>query len=201
MTAGNKGLLLVMMEPPASLEEEFNDWYDTEHLPQRRALPGFESAARYVCVAGWPKWLALYDLASLRALETAEYLAVSGANSTPWSKRILPRTAGRSRIVAEQISPGSQLSCPTDEMSSMLLARYRGGEPSELTAALKKAARGLSGFIQLRFFRSAGPASPDLWLIAAFGQPVTQAMLQGPLAGSGSNIVRLFNLYVPYHRG
>ncbi len=46
-----KGLLLVTMEPPASLEDEFNDWYDTEHAPQRRALPGFESASRWACLA------------------------------------------------------------------------------------------------------------------------------------------------------
>jgi hypothetical protein len=48
MTAG-KGLLLVMMEPPACLEEEFNDWYDTEHLPQRRSLTWFRKRVA-VCV-------------------------------------------------------------------------------------------------------------------------------------------------------
>jgi hypothetical protein len=201
MTAGNKGLLLVTMEPPASLEEEFNDWYDTEHLPQRRALPGFESGARYVCIAGWPKWLALYDLASPQVLETSAYLAVSGGNSTPWSKRILPRTIGRSRIVAEQISPGGELSCPSDEISSLLVARYGGGGLPGLTAALRQRASKLSGVRQLRFFRSDGSASSDIWLTAAFGQPVTQAMLQGLLASPGSSGVRLFNLYVPYHRG
>ena len=57
----SKGLLLVTMEPPASLEDEFNDWYDTEHFPQRRGLPGFESASRWVCIEGWPRWAALYD--------------------------------------------------------------------------------------------------------------------------------------------
>jgi hypothetical protein len=55
MTAG-KGLLLVTMEPPACLEEEFNDWYDTEHLPQRRTAPYLVSKApRGVCLSGWPK--------------------------------------------------------------------------------------------------------------------------------------------------
>ena len=32
-----KPLLLVLMEPPAGMEAEFNDWYDTEHLPERPA--------------------------------------------------------------------------------------------------------------------------------------------------------------------
>eukprot|EP01034_Spumella_vulgaris_P005546 gene5546-7080_t len=107
-----KGLLLVTMEPPAGLEEEFNDWYDTEHFPQRRALPGFESASRWVCLQGWPRWLAVYDLASPAALATPAYAAVSAGNSTPWSKRILPRTIGRQRIVAEQMGKGDVLTRP-----------------------------------------------------------------------------------------
>lgn len=43
-----KGFLLVTMEPPPAIEEEFNDWYDTEHVPERAFIRGFESAHRYV---------------------------------------------------------------------------------------------------------------------------------------------------------
>ena len=68
-----KGLLLVTMEPPASVEEEFNDWYDHEHLPQRMLMPGFETGARFVCLEGWPRWLALYDLTSLAALRRSSF--------------------------------------------------------------------------------------------------------------------------------
>ena len=31
----NQGLLLATMEPMPGFEEEFNDWYDTEHVPER----------------------------------------------------------------------------------------------------------------------------------------------------------------------
>ena len=34
------GLLFATMEPPANIEEEFQDWYDTEHFPERQSLPG-----------------------------------------------------------------------------------------------------------------------------------------------------------------
>ena len=30
----NKGFLLVLMQPPPTLEEEFNAWYDDEHIPR-----------------------------------------------------------------------------------------------------------------------------------------------------------------------
>jgi hypothetical protein len=36
-------------------EEEFNAWYNTEHLPELLALPGFLDAARYVATRGGPK--------------------------------------------------------------------------------------------------------------------------------------------------
>jgi hypothetical protein len=200
MTAG-KGLLLVMMEPPACLEEEFNDWYDTEHLPQRRSLLGFESASRYVCLSGWPKWLALYDLASPRTLETSDYRAVSGANSTPWSKRILPRTIGRSRVIAEQIAPGDKLSRPLDEVSNLLVARYPSTGLDRFLAGLQKAAADLIGLSQHRLFRTAGHPNADLWLIAEFNRPAAQEMLRDRLSEIGGSGARLFNLYTPYHRG
>ncbi len=117
-------LLMVTMEPPAGMEAEFNDWYDTEHLPQRCALPGFLSGSRWVCLDGWPRWLALYDLASVSALRTPEYEAVSGPHSTPWSRRILPATVGRRRVVATQIHPGAELAPPPRDVARLGLAHY-----------------------------------------------------------------------------
>src|SRR5437868_1913476 len=96
--------LAVLMEAPASLEEEFNDWYDTEHFPQRTALPGFLQGRRWVCLQGWPRYLAVYELIDSGALRTREYAEVCGEHSTPWSRRILPRTVGRQRLVLESLN-------------------------------------------------------------------------------------------------
>ena len=79
-----KALLVAMMQPSPNEEEEFNDWYDTEHMRDRAANPGFLTAMRFVCLEGWPRYLALYDLASIRALSEPEYIASSGANHSPW---------------------------------------------------------------------------------------------------------------------
>jgi hypothetical protein len=46
--ARRRGLLFTMTEPPAAMEDEFNAWYDSEHLAERRANPGFRSARRRV---------------------------------------------------------------------------------------------------------------------------------------------------------
>ncbi len=196
-----KGLLLVTMEPPADLEGEFNDWYDTEHFPQRRALPGFESASRWVCLEGWPRWLALYDLASASALETDAYRAVSGPNSTPWSRRILPRTVGRMRIVAEQVVPGGALSFAPQKVSRLLLARY-----PEASHRVKDVAQALAhslkdaGLLQIRLFAALEPAGSELWAIAEFDRPATAATLVGTAGNAAGCGADLFNLYASYHR-
>jgi len=79
----DKGFLLVTMQPPPAFEEEFNAWYDTEHLPERLAVPGFETALRFVCVSGHPRYLAMYDLTDPQVLDSPEYLKVALGNSTP----------------------------------------------------------------------------------------------------------------------
>ena len=54
-----KGLLLVMMETALTDDDEFNAWYDHEHIPERAAVPGFLSAVRYVCRSGFQRYLAV----------------------------------------------------------------------------------------------------------------------------------------------
>jgi hypothetical protein len=71
-----KGMLFSQMEPPAALEAEFNDWYESEHIPARLALPGFSRAVRYKACAGGPKYLAIYEIDDLAVLESPAYHTV-----------------------------------------------------------------------------------------------------------------------------
>ncbi len=102
------GLLLTITEPKPELEQEFNAWYDTEHIPERVAVPGFLSARRWVADVrpGEGKYLATYELVSAGVLHTAEYLAHAGENFTPWSKRMLSQTVVFRRWACQQIVPG-----------------------------------------------------------------------------------------------
>jgi hypothetical protein len=101
------GLLLTMTEPPPAMEEEFNAWYDTEHLPERLAIPGFLSARRWVAELdpGQGKHLATYELESPAVLGSAPYLA-RFRNPTPWSRRALGKAVVFRRWACEQINPG-----------------------------------------------------------------------------------------------
>ena len=107
----HKGTLIVMMHCPSSFDEEFNEWYDNEHVPERLAIPGFETGARFKCLSGFPSYLAVYDMASPEVIETEAYLKVAGSNFSPWTNRVLSRVK-ISRAVGKQIYPGYLLTTP-----------------------------------------------------------------------------------------
>lgn len=68
-------------------EDELNAWYAREHLPGLAAVPGTVRAARYIDLAGSPRYYACYDLADPQALGRPEWLAV---RATAWSARVRP---------------------------------------------------------------------------------------------------------------
>ena len=103
-----RGLLLTLTEPPPGMEEEFNAWYDEEHLAERLAIPGFRSARRWVAdaPAGAGKYLATYELDSAAVLTSAAYLARFD-NPSPWTRRCLGKAVVFKRWACEQVSPGN----------------------------------------------------------------------------------------------
>ena len=105
-TKGN-GIFLVYTDIDPVHDEEFNAWYDTEHLGDLLKMPGFLSAARYVAVKGGPKYLAVYELATADALKSPEFQHYR-ANPTPWSRRMSPVVIGKNftRTLGAQIFPG-----------------------------------------------------------------------------------------------
>jgi hypothetical protein len=104
----HRGLLLTMTEPPPAMEEEFNAWYDDEHMHERLSIPGFRSARRWVADTkpGEGKYLATYELDSLDVLTSPEYLA-RFQNQTPWSRRCLAKAVVFRRWAMKQLSPGA----------------------------------------------------------------------------------------------
>ena len=43
-----KGILLVAFDLTNAHEDEFHDWYDLEHIPERLRVPGFLNAERWI---------------------------------------------------------------------------------------------------------------------------------------------------------
>ena len=43
-----KGILIAAMDFSNVPTDEFNDWYDLEHIPERQRVPGFLSLQRWI---------------------------------------------------------------------------------------------------------------------------------------------------------
>jgi hypothetical protein len=197
----NKGLLLVTMEPPPTLEEEFNAWYDTEHLPQRQSVPGIETAHRFICLSGWPRYLATYDLASLEVIESAAYQAISGPHLSPWSRRLIAKVAGYYRAVAEQVYPGTALTHEDQPALRLVLVGFTlttEEHESNLIEALRNSFEQSSGLIQLRIFKAASSQRYDILGLAEFRKPVSASDLALESIASAHCQLNLLNIYSSY---
>lgn len=70
----SNGLLMVWTDIPANVEDDFNDWYNREHVRERVDVPGFIRSRRFVATSGAPKYLALYETENLQVLQSEPYL-------------------------------------------------------------------------------------------------------------------------------
>lgn len=96
-------LLINQMSIPPRHDAEFNEWYDTEHMPRLAALDGVLSARRFRAVAGTPMYTALYYLRHCELLQSNEWRA---AATTPWTTRIMRLRCAPRRMVFQR-SPAS----------------------------------------------------------------------------------------------
>jgi hypothetical protein len=103
MSEGPGGLLLVMMEVDREYEDEFNRWFDEEHLPERLGCPGFLSGRRYRVVDGEPTYLAIYELESTEVLESDAYRQMLPPSA--WMQRVSPGFTKIVRNVYVEITP------------------------------------------------------------------------------------------------
>jgi hypothetical protein len=104
--ANKKGLLFAAFDFSTAHADEFHDWYDLEHIPERLRVPGFINAERWISDENPNVAVATYDLDSLAVLRSAPYLAIGGANLSIWSKRVTGMAHRIMRYEGEQLVPG-----------------------------------------------------------------------------------------------
>ncbi|MCM8732052.1 DUF4286 family protein [Hephaestia sp. GCM10023244] len=81
-----RGLVVGLMNIAADAETEFNDWYETEHMPRLAAVAGVLVAARYRAGSGHaPAYLALYQMEDVAISQSAAWMH---AARTPWAARM-----------------------------------------------------------------------------------------------------------------
>jgi hypothetical protein len=196
-----KGLLLATMEPPANIEEEFQDWYDAEHFPERRDCEGFETANRFVCVDGFPRYLALYDLTSVEVLHGAAYAAIALKRYSAWTHRIIGKVWGQYRAEGIQVSTGNAKLGDNGPCARLMLWRFRNVPQrlaAQLMGGLDALYAGRPETAQLRVFRVPPNDPADYLALIELRCPVGPPKLE--LLGGAAAHVDLVNTYVPYAR-
>ncbi len=78
-------VLTVRLETDPAHEAEFNEWYNTDHLPALAGVPGVYRARRYRATAGSPRYLAVYELAN-REVRQGE--AWKKARDSAWTLKL-----------------------------------------------------------------------------------------------------------------
>lgn len=91
------GMLVVSLTPQRDHTQLFHEWYETEHLDEMLECPGFLRARRYIALEGIPNFFAFYDLETVEALKTEEFLRLSARpfdQSPPIEQQVGPHMTG-----------------------------------------------------------------------------------------------------------
>ena len=115
------GILIAAMDFSAAPADEFHDWYDLEHIPERLRIAGFLNAERWIGAKDPKISVATYDLAAAGVLKSPPYLAIAGENSSPWTKRTARFRKSLLRYEGEQLRPGG-LAAPAGAAAILLIA-------------------------------------------------------------------------------
>lgn len=116
-----KGVLAVVFDFSKAQADEFHDWYDQEHIPERQRVPGFGLCERWIDISNPKVAVATYDLDSLSVLNSPAYQAIGGDNLSVWSKRMSAICDRLLRFDGEQINPGN-LAPPTGAGGLLLVS-------------------------------------------------------------------------------
>jgi hypothetical protein len=171
-------ILIAALDFSQVAADEFDDWYDTEHIPERRRVPGFVTAERWIGADNPAISLATYDLANLAVLESPAYQAIGGANLSPWSKRITARCQRLLRFEGEDIRPAERLAA-ADAGGLLVVAMTPKAEVETAFNAWYDAEHlpalaGVPGVLAARRFRAPNEARPRYVAVYHLAEPGVQ---------------------------
>jgi hypothetical protein len=98
----SQAVLFSEMIPGTDWEDEFNRWYNEEHIPLRMGVRGFKCARRYKEI-GSRKYLAVYEMESLDVLKSDAYQQIK-TKLSDLSKWMLSSVSGFTRYIGVKIS-------------------------------------------------------------------------------------------------
>ena len=86
MSLAGLGVVAIWHDLLPEARDDFHEWHNREHMPERVGIPGFRRGRRYVAISGTPEFFNLYEADSPEILSGQDYL--NRLNSpTAWTKK------------------------------------------------------------------------------------------------------------------
>ena len=101
-----RGILIAAFDFSNAAPDEFHDWYDLEHVPERQRVPGFRACDRWIAADNPKRAIATYELDNIAVLRSPAYQAIAYDNLSVWSKRVTALCTRLIRFEGEQTLPG-----------------------------------------------------------------------------------------------
>jgi hypothetical protein len=113
--------------------DEFHEWHNREHMPERVGIPGFHRGRRYAVIGSGPEYFNLYEADSVETLAGQDYLNRLNA-PTAWTQRVVPSFRNVARSIC-RVAFTHGVGCG----GVMLTLRFALPDPAhdELLAALR----------------------------------------------------------------
>ena len=109
-------LLIVRIDVEPEMEEEFNRWYNEEHIPTLLKVPGVLWGKRAINTGPGPKYIAVYEHENIEVQRSEAY---QKAAQTEWTRRIEhPERCSRAQATYLAPLPAGRTRPPTPHIPS-----------------------------------------------------------------------------------
>lgn len=88
MSLAGLGVVAIWHDLLPEAKDNFYEWHNREHMPERAGIPGFRRGRRYVATAGAPEYFNLYEADSPEVLNGIDYLSRLN-RPTPWTREVV----------------------------------------------------------------------------------------------------------------
>ncbi|MET0733690.1 MAG: hypothetical protein ABW054_11565 [Casimicrobiaceae bacterium] len=89
MSLAGTGVVAIWHDLLPDAKDDFYEWHNREHMPERVGIPGFRRGRRYIAAKGVPEYFNLYEADSPEVLGGQDYLNRLNA-PTQWTKHVVP---------------------------------------------------------------------------------------------------------------
>jgi hypothetical protein len=215
MSLTGTGVITIWHDISAAGLQDFYEWHNREHIPERVGIEGFRRGRRYIAVAGAPEFFTLYNVDSPSVLSGPAYHARLN-DPTPWTLRAVTHFSNEARSLCGVLASGGigsggiigTLRFDCDEAKDEALLARLAGEilPRVLARPLLAGMHVCRADLETSRLRSAeqkdrGDNQVPRWVVLVEGgtAAAVAAVMDGPLAPSALGVTGASSIYALQH--